>query len=297
MRRARTLHLLLGSLVSVFGLAACGAKPPASMFPSGRAALERMKATFECARGEQGSAKVDHFDDRGRLRGDVMLFGVDPDRLRFDVVSPFGVMLATLTADGRRFTFFDMKNKVFYEGPPEPCNIARLTQVQIPAHALVKLLRGEAPLLAHAPDAPTLAWDSAGHYVVMVPGSFESLERVALAPVPEDWDRPWAEQRVRVLGVTVEQGGYVHYRAELGDHRPAATMPPRKDPDGIDPDLAPSGPACRVDVPRRIHVEMPNTGDDLRIRFQEVGLNPPLPEGVFTQPMPGGVRREVVTCR
>lgn len=291
----RTAPVLAAALCLLLG--GCAASPPVSQFPSGQAAIARMKATFDCARGVQGETTIDHFNDRGRLRGSMNLFASDPERLRFDVISPFGVILATLTADGRQFTFFDMKNKVFYEGPPDACNIGRLTQVQVPANALVKLLRGEAPLLVHEPQSPTLAWDGDGHYVVTVPSTHEAVERIHLKPYDEDFQRPWQEQRVRVLHVEVSQRGYVHYKADLLDHAPSTTMPARQDPDGIDEDIPPSGPQCRVEVPRRIHVEMPNAGDDLRLRYQQAGLNPPLPEGVFTQPVPGGVRVQHVTCR
>lgn len=286
---------LLACLALAFGVWGCG-RAPTSQFPNGQAALDRMKSMFECARGVQGSAKLDHFNDRGRIRGDIQLFAVDPARLRFDVISPFGVTLATLTSDGQRFTFFDMKNKVFYEGPPEPCNIGRLTQVTIPADALVKLLRGEAPLLVHDAVAPTVRWDG-GHYVVTIPSTHEAVEEVQLEPFSEDYNLPWQQQRVRVIKITVTQQGYVHYTADLLDHKAAVTMPPRHDSEGIDEDVPPSGPPCNVEVPRRIHVEMVNKGDDLRLRYQEAGLNPPLPDGIFTQPMPGGVRRQFVTCR
>lgn len=285
----------LACCLAALSCCACNTPPPPSQFPNGQAALDRMKATFACARGVQGSTKLDHFNDRGRIRGDVMLFAVDPARLRFDVISPFGVLLATLTADSEHFTFFDMKNKVFYEGPPDPCNISRLTQVQVPADAMVKLLRGEAPLLVHDPQAPAIEW-SDGQYVVTIPSTREAVEKVHLVPIEEDFKLPWQQQRVRVLRVSVTQRGYTHYTAVLDEHKATATMPPRHDPEGIDEDIAPSGPQCRLEVPRRIHVEMVNTGDDLRLRYQDVGLNPPLPEGTFTQPMPGGVRRQYVTC-
>ncbi|MBI5536662.1 MAG: hypothetical protein HY898_28340 [Deltaproteobacteria bacterium] len=293
---SRTTHLLACFGLAV-GLLGCPPKRPASQFPTGQAALDRMKAMFECARGVQGESKLDHFNDRGRIRGDVQLFAVDPARLRFDVISPFGVTLATLTSDGQRFTFFDMKNKVFYEGPPEPCNIGRLTQVTIPADALVKLLRGEAPLLVHTPQAPTVRWDNDGKYVVTIPSTHEAVEEVQLELFDSDYGLPWQQQRVRVKKIKVTQRGYEHYTADLAEHEAAVTMPPRHDSEGIDEDIPPSGPPCNVEVPRKIHVEMVNRGDDLRLRYQKVGLNPPLPDGIFTQPVPGGVNRQHVTCR
>lgn len=286
----------LGAMLFAASLSLGCTARPASQFPTGEIAISRMKATYACAQGVQGSAKIDHFNDAaGRLRGDVQLFASDPDRIRFDVISPFGVLLATLASDGHRFTFFDMKNRAFLEGKPDPCNIARLTQVRMPAHALVRILRGEAPILVHDPNATTIEWSS-GAYTVRIPGNYESIQELRLVPYKEDFNLPFDQQRVKVLGVSVIQRGYVHYKAELQGHEKSSTMPPRQDPDGLDPDLQPSGPACEVLVPKRIHVEMPYTKDDLLVRYEEVGLNPPLPEGIFTQPIPGGVRRETATC-
>lgn len=284
-------------ILTLFGVGGCAKSPPASQFPSAQVALERMKATYGCAVGIQGDGKLDHMNRTGRIRGDVMLMAVDPARVRFDIVSPFGVTLATLTSDGRRFSFFDMQNERFLEGPPLPCNIARLTQVRMPAHALVRLLRGEAPLLVHRPESATIAWNSGGYYEVTIAGNHETNELVHLEPLPEDFDLPYMQQRVRVLRVVVTQRNYTHFDAILSDHSTAVTMNPRVDELGLDPPIPPSGPACWAQVPRKIQVTVPYTTDDLRFRYHEVGLNPPLPEGVFEQPVPGGVRRRYVTCQ
>jgi len=282
--------LLLGSL-------GCSKAPPPSQFPTAQAALARMKAVYACTRGVQGDGKLDHMNEAGRIRGDVMLLAVDPARVRFDVVSPFGVTLATLTSDGQRFSFFDMKNSAFLEGPPEPCNIARLTQVRMPAHALVQLLRGEAPILVHKPEAATIQWNGSGYYRVQIPSRHEAMQELHLEPNPSDYALPYQQQRVRVLYVRVTQRDYVHFEASLFDHADAVTMQARIDELGIDPPIPPSGPACRAEIPRRIQVQVPYTHDDMRFRYEEVGLNPPLPDDIFTQPIPGGVRRQYVQCR
>jgi len=255
-----------------------------------------MKATYACASGVQGDGKLDHMNQAGRIRGEVMLMAADPESVRFDIVSPFGITLATLTSDGNRFTFFDMQNNVFLEGPPDPCNIARLTQVKIPAHALVRLMRGEAPVLVHTPEAATIEWSGAGHYVVRIVSTHEAKQEIHLQPSPADFSLPYQQQRMRVQYVTVTQRDYVHFEAHLSDHKDTVTMKPRIDEMGIDPPLEPSGPQCRAEVPRRIQMTVPYTTDDLRFRYEEVGLNPPLPEGVFSQPVPGGVRHQRVQC-
>ena len=290
----RSLFALLVSCL--LPCAACSQKPPPSQFPNANAALDRMKETYACASGVQGDGKLDHMNNAGRVRGDVMLMAADPESVRFDVVSPFGVTLATLTSDGKRFTFFDMKNSAFLEGPPEPCNIARLTQVKMPAHAVVRLMRGEAPLLVHDPSAATIEWSGGGHYVVRIPSRHEATQEVHLQPNPSDFQLPYQQQRLRVTYVSIKQRGYTHFEAILSDHKDATTMKPRVDELGIDPPIEPSGPACRAEVPRRIEIAVPYTGDDMRFRYSEVGLNPPLPEGVFTQAVPGGVSRHYMRC-
>jgi len=196
-----------------------------------------------------------------------------------------------------RFSLFDMKNKTFLEGPPEPCNIARLTQVRMPPHALVKLMRGEAPVLVHDVAAPTIEWDGGGYYVVTVPSSHESVEKIHIQPLEADWNLPYQQQRIRVRRVTVMQRDYVHFDAEMNDHQLAQTMPPIVDETGIDPPIPPSGPACNVEVPRQIRLTVPYTTDDVMFRYKDAGVTPPLPEGVFEQPVPDGVQRRRVTCQ
>ncbi|HXN30211.1 MAG TPA: hypothetical protein VN894_00055, partial [Polyangiaceae bacterium] len=212
-------------------LAACGCAgrtPPPSSPPTADAALARMHATFACGSGIQGNAKFDLFGEHGRGRGDLMLFAERPALIRLDIVSPFGVALATLTADGSRFALADLRDKHFYVGPASACNIARLTAVPVPGHVLVDLLRGEAPVLRHAPQATTIAWSPQGYWVLFIPSSSEAREEIHLAPRPDDWSKPWDQQRMRVLDVRVEQQQYVLYHAELSGHAPAATAGPRE---------------------------------------------------------------------
>ncbi len=293
--RARPPRRLGALAAAALGAAGCGNPPPPSLFPTADAALGRMRATYACARGARGEAKLDRLSGReGRLRGTVLFLAVSPARVRFDAVSPFGATVATLTSDGQNFSFLDLREKTFTRGPASPCNIARLTQVPVPGHALVSLLRGEAPVLAHRPEAASIRWDGGGFYVLDVPGNNEAVETLHLAPPPADFAKPWGEQRVRVLDVRVVQQGYELYRAELDGHADASTAPPLIDEDGVEPPVPPSGPACTAEVPRRVHVTVAPTDDDVLLSYKKVELNPPLPEGAFRQPVPGGVREQTV---
>jgi hypothetical protein len=295
----RDTRLAALALVSV-ALAACGTAPPRSVFPSGDAALGRMKDSFACVNGVQGTAKIDRFapDEKiKRVRGELGLMAVNPDRVRFDVIGPLGAMLFTLTADGQQFQMLDFKQGQLLHGPASPCNLARLTHVPIPGHALVSLLRGEAPVLRHDPGSAKIAWDKdEGHYRVTVP-STRGTEEILLGVRPEDWDKPWQQQRLRVLGVLVTQGSRGLYQAELKNHAEAKTSPPRVDPEGIDPDIPASGPACDVELPRSIRLRVPHTGEDVIFQYKEARWNPPIPQGAFTQPTSGpGIRPVFVDC-
>jgi hypothetical protein len=284
-------------LLLLQGSSACvRVAPPASAPPTADDALARMHASLSCGNAVQATAKIDHFGEQGRVRGDVMLFAARPASVRLDVVSPFGVALATLTSDGARFALADLRDRRFYVGPASACNIARLTTVPVPGGVLVDLLRGEAPVLVHPAAAPTLVWSTDGYWTVHIESTRDAREDIRLAPRPSDWGLPWDRQRLRVLDVRVEQQGYVLYHAELSDHAPAPTAGPRVDPDNIDPPIPPSGPVCDAEVPRRIHVEVPSPEADVRFVYDKLTWNPPLPPGTFDQaPLPGTVPTPV-TC-
>ena len=274
----------------------CGTPPPASKMPTARAAFDRVHASQDCGIGIHATAKIDHFGKGGRVRGDLLAFAIWPARLRMDVVSPFGVTLATLASDGDKFSLYDLREKRFFFGPASACNIARLTTVPMPGHVLVSLLRGEAPVLQHAAGDATIAWDGGGYYVVTIKGKNQAEERIKVAPHPADFHLPWDKQRLRVLDVEVKQEGTVLYHAELEGHAPAPMDKPILDPDGLDPPVPTSGPMCMAELPRRIHVEVPGKDEDVLFRYEKVTWNPPLPEGVFTQPIPPGVDVQRVTC-
>jgi hypothetical protein len=285
--------------VAVLGAFAigCGNPPPASQVPSARAALDRLHASQDCGIGITATAKIDHFGKQGRVRGDLLAIALWPARLRLDVVGPMNSgIVATLTSDSGRFSLTDLREHKFLYGPAKACNIARLTTVPMPGHVLVSLLRGEAPVLKHDDAQATVSWSKSGYYVVKIPSTRNAEEELHIAPHPSDFGRPWQEQRMRLVDVQVKQEGIVLYHAELDEHQPAAMSKPRVDPDGIDPPVQPSGPVCAAELPRKIHVEVPNKDEDVQFRYDDVSWNPPVIDGLFTQPVPNGLEVVRVTC-
>jgi hypothetical protein len=281
----------------LLALCATACATPVSQFPDARSAIERMRAAQSCSRGVRADAKLDYFEKGHRVRGSVLYKALLPDELRFSVYSPFGVMLSTLTSDGRDFALYDLRQKQFLKGPASACNVARFTRVPLPPFALVQLLRGEAPVLVHEPRAASIEWSSwSKEYRIRIPSKHQALEEIRLEIVDQDWDKPWQQQRLRVTEVRVEQQGVELYVAELRDHQPARTAAPLVDEDGLDAPLPPSGPPCSAELPRGIRINVPESSQDLVIRNEEIVHNPPVSQGDFVQSPPGGVAVRYARC-
>jgi hypothetical protein len=295
-------HTLAGSAAfAVLACACCHTGAPGSAFPTGADALDRMKATYACANGIEGEGKIDHVSPEARVRGDVQIFALNSARVRVDVHSSFGAHIYALTSDGTNFKMLDNNEKKFLHGPAKTCNLARMTRVKVPGHALVWLLRGEAPLLVHEREAPTIVWQD-GHYIVDIPSTRNAQQQLFLEVYDEDLDKPWKEQRVRVTRVETKQRGVTLYTAELSDHEMTKSgslaEAEEDDDDDVDdePPPPPTGGPCNVEVPRSIKISVPSASDDVLFEYKKVVFNPPIPTGAFTQEMPGGVRKIFVDC-
>jgi hypothetical protein len=289
--KASSASLWALGVVCVLG---CG-RPPPSQFPNAEAALARLHATTACSRGVSVEAKLDYNGSAGRIRADILYITAVPERVRFDVTSPFGATLSTLAANDGDFSFADLRLRQFIYGPANACNLARFTRVPLAPHALGDLLRGDAPILVHRPEAASIAWEGS-RYVIKIASARGANEVLELEPLPEDFERPYAEQRVRVLGVSVEQLGVPLYAIELDNHAPFQTAPPRVDPDGLEPPVPPSGPACSVHLARRIQFQVPDGDHDLVLAVKTAVLNPPLVPSVFEPERPKGLRSVYSPC-
>ena len=101
---------------------------------------------------------------------------------------------------------------------------------------------------------------------------------------------------MRLLGVLAWRDDALVYRVTMADHQKTATAMAIVDPDGLSDDVLPSGPDVEVDVPRKIHVEVPAKKSDVIFKYEEAFVNPPLPKDVFKLYMPPGVPVEEATC-
>ncbi len=280
----------------VYAATGCGhGNPPPSRFPTGQDALDRMKATYACANGSFGEAKLDRMSTQGRIRGTVSALAVNPARVNFQVHSAMHTPVLLLASNGETFQMVDQDKKEFLYGPASACNLARLTKVPLPGHALVSLLRGESPVLVHQAEDLSIRWEG-GQYIVDVPSKHRARQRLALEIYEADWHKSWQSQRVRVREMSIEQAGVVLYQATLGDYQLAHTASPLVDDLRLIPTIPPSGGRCDIQVPRVLRIEVPVTGDDVEFTYKEITLNPPLVAGAFALRDPGGLRRIHAVC-
>jgi hypothetical protein len=295
-RKLRWAWLGPASLAAGSVLSGCfSTAPPASQFPSARAALTQLQAEHACSRALRGEAKLDTYHAQGRLRVGALFLVQHPESVRLDLLSPLGGTLATLTSDGERFALLDQKERAFHVGRANQCNVERYLGVPVPAAVLAQLLSGEAPILVHDPGQAQIRWED-GSYVIEIKGRNSTFERIELAPLPQDFAKPYSQQRLRVLSVRLEQQGILLYQAELKDHAAAKMAGPRVDALGIEPDVPPSGPECRAEVPGKIRFSVPLSDQDVVFEPHSVEHNPPLLDQSFTQSPPEGVRVKPSPC-
>jgi len=294
---------LLSVAALALGSLACQ-RAPIHRFPTAGAALQRLRETTSCNRAVQGEARLSFSGEGRRLSGRLLYLAHAPAELRFDIFSSFGVTISTLTSDGARFSLLDNENRAFIRGPSSACNVQRFTRVPVPPEALVELLRGRPPVLRHDEADATLDFRSplfgSGSYRLTVEGRHQAREELVIGVAPEDWDRPLAEQRLRLLGVKVEQAGDVLYEVQLSGHRLRKMAPLVQSAEeqalGLPPPQA-SGPECSLELADRMRVYVPKTGYELTFNNEELWLNPPLQEGAFVQEAPAGASVSDSDCQ
>lgn len=310
-RRARsnglatsTMQRLVLVLVGASALACRSVSPPVSAIPDARSALNRLDATYASVTGISGSAKIDYLGDKGRVRGDVAVLASGPSRLRFAITADVVGAAGEVTSDGTKFEADDKAHGRYIVGAAKPCNVARVTQVPLPLEELVPMLWGMRPALDGPIKCDSIRWSGEGYYVVMLsqssaPKSGAFSHELHVSPYPSDWDKPWSEQRLRLLGVnawTAPNEGELVYRVTMKDHTATSTAKPITDPDGLNPDVPPSGPNVTVELPRTIRVEVPSKKSDVIFKYSEAWVNPPLIPNAFQLVMKPGVPVDESTC-
>lgn len=229
-------------------------------------------------RSLRAHANVDQFNRKGRIRGTVSMFVERPNRLRFDVMTQLGPA-AVLSTHGTDFALVDLRRRLFTHGPVCPANIAALMGVAMTADQLSLLLLAQVPQIDA--NSARLACTGDGYYRIKRFGVDGSRQEIDLEVREADEESPLAQQRLRLArvefydarGETEWRVTYKDYKVIRGPHETQG-----------------------VAMPFSVRLQDPKRGGDTLVSFKEIAINIDVPEQVFVQSPPPGMRVRPAVC-
>ncbi|MFH1033391.1 MAG: DUF4292 domain-containing protein [Pseudomonadota bacterium] len=122
--------------------------PVAGQPPSGSQVLERLEARRQAARTFSMQGEIQGQNRAGELNGEQRIMGRYPDRLRAEVMGPFGRPALLLVCDGVRMAVLAYGENKAYRGPASRANVARFLGLALTPAEIYSLLTGSVPLLS-----------------------------------------------------------------------------------------------------------------------------------------------------
>lgn len=232
------------------------------------AARDRRHGRWQSLKAE---ARVTQWADRGRIRGTVLMFLEQPNKVRFDVMSPLGPV-AVLTSDGESFQLSDQREETYVYGPTCPANIARLLGISVDATTILRILTGDTPTI-HAAGQSLECRD--GLYVVVLAGADDATQEVAFSVFEGDLDESPSDQRLVLRrSIARDATGEVRWTATYDDY--------------IDVEGEP--------FPTNIRFIDSVNQADTSVRVKEITLDPVVPDDAFKQAPAAGMSIEFADC-
>ncbi|MGB5703864.1 MAG: DUF4292 domain-containing protein [Polyangiales bacterium] len=265
-------RLILLALLAL-GSAGCKSGPtcPVEVRTDAGRALGDHKARQASWRSLKAEARVTQWGGRGRIRGTVLMFLEQPNRVRFDVMTQVGPA-AVLTSDGERFQLSDLREGAFVHGPTCPENIARLLGISVDAEDVIRLLTGDTTTL----DAVEQSMECRdGLYVITLVSASGETQEVAFSVDAADREKPPELQRLTLRRSTV--------RGPSGDKRWEATYDDYIDVEGHA-------------FPTNVRFVDEVNGADTAVRVKSISLDPEVPEDAFQQSPAPGMSIEFSDC-
>jgi outer membrane lipoprotein-sorting protein len=271
-RFARILGVL-GLVALSTGTAGCKSAPacPANARVDPARALADHASRRQTWQSLQAEARVTQWGKGGRIRGTVLMFLQQPNRVRFDVMTAVGPA-AVLTSDGERFQLSDLRAGTFLEGATCPANIARLLGISVTPEQVLLLLTGDTLVIEGAPRAMQCR---DGLYVVTLQGADGTTQEIAYSIPSEDFEKPPSEQRL-MLRRSMQLGPH-------GEKLWEATYDEYADVDGRS-------------FPMKVRFVDHVNGADTEVRVKSVSIDPSIPPDAFTQRPAPGATVEIATC-
>ena len=167
-RRAQVLGILLLAC-------SCAARSPRSepesrgrfvdRAPSAQEVVTALNAREAALASFRGQAHLVYEGPQGTTKSSQMIVVQSPDRVRIDVMSPFGPSY-TVAAYGDRLRAYDRGEKILYVGSTTPKNLRKYTRVPLKIDVLALLIRGLPPMIGGtdagrvAAGASSWVWDA-----------------------------------------------------------------------------------------------------------------------------------------
>src|SRR6185436_3243993 len=163
--------------LAVLMLAGCGPRrvepllsPTSIDLPAGADLLGSLRARRESIRGLRALARLTYTVEGDSRRTRQILVAERPDRLRLEVLSPFGTVFVLATDRGQLAAYVPEEGTV-YRGSASADNLARYMQVDLPVSTAVDLILGTPPMDARREpvvsreDGLVKLWQDAGQRV------------------------------------------------------------------------------------------------------------------------------------
>lgn len=247
---------VIAVVATVVMLAGCTARPAprpigaAGPLPSAGAIAAALAERRAAVHSLRALAKLAYSapEDSGSAR--QILIAARPDRLRMEVLSPFGALFV-LTANNGTLAAWERSSSTVYRGRASAANLARYVQVDLPVATAVELLLGTPPL---------------------------EIDGTAVVSDDDGLIKVWQERQARIqvgwFNAALEP---LRYEEQTGDGHVALRV-------SFDAYTRVGG----LQVPSRLRVELPDEERRVEIALSETEINPELPPAVFVLQTPAG---------
>lgn len=215
--------------------------------------LDTVRARRASIRGLRAVARIAYSTGDDSRKARQILVAERPDRLRLEMLSPFGTVFVLATQNGR-LAAYAPDDRAVYRGSASPDNLARYMQVDLPVSTAIDLILGTPPIESGKRE-PVLSREDD-----LVKLWQEDGRRVYVTWFTDRLEPARYEQR--------DEEGRVLLRASYAAFREVAS----------------------VRVPTEITVELPWSGQRVDIRLGDPEVNPVLADATFVLETPAGIR-------
>ena len=193
--------------------------PTAGLLPVAQEVRARLEARQQAVSSLVLSGEVELVAPQGTVNGDHLIMGLAPDRLRAEVLGPFGQPLLRVVTDGQRMAVLSYRESRAYLGRASRANLSRFLGLALSPGEIFALLAGSPPLLPEPVKAEVLPSDSDNGKTLLrllEPGG-QVAEGVVFDPTDYAVERAWLESRGGGPNLEMSFG---RFQAALGSRYP-----------------------------------------------------------------------------